>query len=267
MYFVGIDLAWSPKNRTGIAVLAGTRKKAELVSCTTVLADEEIVQYIRDHVGNAPAFVGIDAPLIVPNQQGRRVAEEITGMLFRKYNAGAHPANRERLGAWSGGKIRGEELTKLLEKEGFVHNPDTKAFEQSRKVFEVYPHPSMVVLFNLERVIPYKNKPGRDQESRWQAFATYQKHMCGLAKARPTLVLPDNVAKRNVRELIGKKLKDYEDTLDAVFCAYVAQYAWARPQDCAVLGNMREGYIFTPVFGSMHQQLKGIASQRSLGDF
>ena len=94
------------------------------------VTENEIEQFVRENVGGRDAFVAIDAPLIVPNLEGRRVAEALTGQLFRKYDAGAHPANRTRLGQWSDGKIRGEEITRLLEDEGFRHNPYIDRFEE-----------------------------------------------------------------------------------------------------------------------------------------
>ena len=108
----------------------------------------------------------------------------------------------------------------------------------------------MVVLFNLDRIIRYKSKPKRDYEFRWKEFRTYQKHLKNLEKAKPSLVLPKEFYK-DVRKLRAKKLKNYEDMLDAVFCAYIAYYFWAKPEKCAVLGDMRKGYILTPMFDSM----------------
>ena len=253
MKFVGIDLAWSNKNGSGVAVLNGDKKKVELIASDVLLSDEEILGYIRRHVGRDNAFISIDAPLLVPNKKGRRIAEDVTGKLFQKYHAGCHPANRTRLASWTG-KIRGEEITKLLEKDGFVHNPYIKKFENSRKLFEVYPHPSIVVLFNLPRILQYKAKPKRDYNFRWREFRKYQQHLSGL----PGLSLPGSVIRKNVSKLRGKALKNYEDILDSIFCAYISYYTWANPDKCAILGNMKGGYIFTPIFEHMKEELKAI---------
>jgi len=252
MLFIGIDLAWSTKNGSGVAIIKGNKTKAELVSTDVLFSDKDILDYVKNNVKKENALISIDAPLIVPNKEGRRLAEEIVGKLFRKYNAGAHPANRSRLSQWSG-KIRGEEISKLLEKEKFKHSPDIIKFEETRKFFEVYPHPSMVVLFKLNKIIPYKAKPKRNYQFRWQAFRTYQKHLKSLENKKPPLVLPEKIINTNVRKLKGRKLKNYEDQLDAIFCAYIAYYAWVNPDKCKVLGNMKKGYILTPVFGSIKQ--------------
>lgn len=254
MLFVGIDLAWSKKNSTGIAVLEGNRKAAKLRCAGTVLSDQEIIDYVKKEVADNNAFIAIDAPLIVPNEKGRRIAEVAVGELFRKYDAGAHPANRQRLSAWSG-EIRGEEISKLLENEKFRHNPFIRKFENSRKFFEVYPHPSMVVLFKLDKILRYKAKQKRDYKSRWREFKKYHAELKKLGNSSPRLVLPSEILEKDVRKLRAKHLKQYEDLLDAIFCAYIAYYAWAKPGNCAVLGNMKGGYILTPVFEEMKERI------------
>lgn len=253
MIFIGIDLAWSERNKTGVSVLKGDRRRAEFVSGEVLHTDEEIIDKVKGNV-KKDGIVAIDAPLIVPNKKGRRVAEEVTGRLFRKYNAGAHPANRERLSSWTG-TIRGEEISKKLVKEGFKQDPYFKRFCSGKKFIEVYPHPSMVVLFDLDNVIKYKAKPRRDYEFRYGEFRKYQKCLKGLKNAKPSLVLPKEIVNKDVGKLKGKALKDYEDLLDSIFCAYIAYYNWVYPEKCAVLGDMKKGYISTPVLDHMKKEI------------
>ncbi len=255
MFFIGIDLAWSEKNKTAIAILKRNKNKADFLCSNIVLSDNEIIDYIKENIKNQDALIAIDAPLIVPNKKGRRKAEEIVGILFRKYNASAHPSNRKRFSQWSG-KIRGEEISKLLEKYGFERNPYIRKFEIKRKFFEVFPHPSMVVLFKLNKILQYKSKPKRDYKFRYKEFRKYQLYLKSLKNARPSLILPKEILEKNLKNIKGRALKDYEDLLDAIFCAYIAYYYWTNPDKCAVLGNMKKGYILTPIFGFMQEQLK-----------
>jgi predicted RNase H-like nuclease len=258
MLFIGVDLAWSPKNGTAIAILKGDKEKAKLIDYkTNLISNEEIINYIKEKVTSKNALIAIDAPLIVKNERGRRIAEKLVGFLFRKYDAGAHPANRKRLSQW-GGKIRGEEISRLLEINGFKHDPYIKKFERTRKFFEVYPHPSMVVIFNLKKIIQYKAKPKRDYKFRWQEFRRYQTYLKNLEKRDPKLILPIEILEKKVEELRSNALKEYEDLLDSIFCAYIAYYTWFYPEKCAVLGNMNEGYILTPVFESMKNWMNSI---------
>jgi len=59
----------------------------------------------------------------------------------------------------------------------------------------------------------------------------------------------------DVTNVKGQRLKDYEDMLDSIFCAYIAYYAWANPHKCTVLGTAKDGYILTPIFNFMKEQL------------
>lgn len=153
-------------------------------------------------------------------------------------------------------KNKGEEISKLLEKEGFKHNPYLKKHEEKRKFFEVFPHPSMVVLFKLDKILKYKSKPKRDYKFRWSEFKRYQNHLKKLENHECSLHLPDKITRKSLKNLKGKALKEYEDMLDAIFCAYIGYYAWKKPQDCAVFGSLKGGYILTPVFDHMKKKLK-----------
>lgn len=257
MFFVGIDLAWSPKNNSGIAIIEGNARHGRLVQVGIAVSDKEIIRFVSECVGDKNALIAIDAPLVVPNMKGRRVAEALVGDLFRKYNAGAHPANRERLGAWSNGKIRGEVLVHKLERIGFIHDPYVEKARATRKIFEVYPHPSMVVLFGLSRILQYKAKPKRTHAFRVGEFEKYENLLGGLKRKNPSLSIENGVLGKKLGDFGVTELKRHEDMLDAIFCAYIAHYYWVHPENCSILGDMKNGYIMTPVFDSM----KGVQSK------
>ena len=61
MYFVGLDLAWSTKNGTGIAILKGDKEKAEYLSSTIAFSDEDIINFVKDEIKDENAFIAIDA--------------------------------------------------------------------------------------------------------------------------------------------------------------------------------------------------------------
>src|SRR5690349_11874843 len=159
MTFIGIDLAWSPRNPTGAAVVRGNASGGQLLQTDLLAGDDEIVDYIGRHAGQGPAIVGVDAPLWVPNETGRRLGEAEIGRAFGRYQAGAHPANRQRL--VFGGVVRGEALVAALEARGFTHAPEVAAGAAVRQVVEVFPHPAMIALFGLARTLKYKARPNR----------------------------------------------------------------------------------------------------------
>ena len=231
MYFVGVDLSWSRRNHSGIVILQDNR----LVLSGVVQSDEEIIRSITSIVGTSAVKVAIDAPLIVSNKQGSRLAEQELNKEFRSFEAGAHPANR----SWflrSSGCVRGEELVEALEEVGVVHDETCK---QRRCCFEVYPHPAMIRLFGLSKTLKYKPRKSRSYSERYEEFTKYQDCMKQLG-----LVGVDELLATDVTQLKGRSLKDYEDVLDALLCAYIAKDLHARGAD--MYGSLEEGYILVP---------------------
>lgn len=249
MTFIGVDLAWSPRNLSGVAVIQGGIQGGTVIHQECLSTNQEILSYIQDHAQDNPAIVAIDAPLTVPNQTGSRPGEKELAQVFRSYHAGAHPSNRQRL--TFDGEIRGESLVTHLQKKGFIHAPMIEAQNPVRQVIEVFPHSAMVSIFHLNRILKYKQKPKRSLEERWQAWAAYHKHLLSLHTQDPYLtdqelfLVPDII---HLKNLTQKALKAYEDQIDALFCAYIALYGFRWGKDrCQTFGSLEEGYIFTPV--------------------
>lgn len=245
--YIGLDLAWSARNLSGAAALIGSPAGAALAEPPALLGDlEQIVGYVARLAGDGPSIVAVDAPLLVPNASGRRPAEAALGRAFRRYDAGAHPANRQLLAR--DGEVRGEALVRHLEALGFRHVDRVAAGEPGRLVTEVYPHPAMVAIFGLARTLKYKARPGRTEADRRAAWRRYQDCLRSLGGAEPPIVGHEAFLGLDAAALTGRALKAYEDRADALFCAYIALYAhrWGAAR-CATFGDMRGGYIFTPV--------------------
>jgi predicted RNase H-like nuclease len=252
-HFVGIDLAWSARNPSGVAVLcmAPDADRAVLVEplpAVPLYSDDEIIAYLEPFIRDGAVLIGIDAPLTVPNCSGRRPGDAALTRAFARFHAGAHPANRARLEAYNGGVVRGEALVARLAALGIAHDPVLKLRQPARQVFEVYPHPAMIVLFGLDRILKYKARKGLASGERQIAFRAYQGHLRDLSRAEPALDLPQALLDPARLTQRGGALKRYEDQLDAVLCAYVALYCWwwadAR---CHIFGDSVGGYILTPV--------------------
>jgi predicted RNase H-like nuclease len=250
MRFIGLDLAWSWRNPTGGAVIAGDANSGQLIATSLLHSDDEIIAFVQQQAGDGPALVAIDAPLSVPNRTGRRPAEvEITRM-FARYHAGAHPVNRSR--QERDGVVRGEALLERLLANGFTHQTEVVAQRPVRQIVEVYTHPAIVAIFELERILRYKARPNRTHEERLAAFSAYQAKLRSLSSADPALHNTEKLLAVDVRQLIKARLKDYEDILDGLMCAYIAHYLWRWGMTRArVFGNIEEGYITTPVPRSM----------------
>ena len=251
MKFIGLDLAWSGKNPTGGAVLdAGGR----LLEARLLTSDADILAFVDEHAPDGPAIVAVDAPLSVPNETGRRPAEAELPAVFGRYQAGAHPANRQNLTRYNGGAVRGEVLKAALEARGFVDDPFGLGRPDARVVVEVYPHPAMVALFELARTLKYKNK-GQGRQVLDAAWRDYHGHLAALAHADPPLTGLEDLLAEDPASLRGGALKGHEDRLDAVMCAYIARYAHRFPERCEVFGTVAEGYILTPTFRERWGQL------------
>ncbi|MGC8786691.1 MAG: DUF429 domain-containing protein, partial [Anaerolineae bacterium] len=199
----------------------------------------------------------IDAPLIVPNQEGARPVDRQITRLFGRYGAGCYPAYRNRPGSCT----RGEEIVAELEKWGFVQDPYIQQRIDARSVFEVYPHPAMLALFSLERTIRYKARPNRSLDSQRGELARLREYIAHLEHCEPAMLSPPEVIARDLSKLHGKSLKHYEDLLDAAICAYIAFYAWYwGPAGYQVYGDMTTGYILIPMTDWMRQRLAMDAS-------
>ena len=252
-HFVGIDLAWSARNPSGVAALrlapdGGRAALVQPLPAVPLYSDDEIIAYLGPFIRDGVVLIGIDAPLTVPNHSGRRPGDAALTRAFARFHAGAHPANRARLEAYNGGVVRGEALVARLAGLGIAHDPMLEPRQSTRQVFEVYPHPAMIALFGLDHILKYKARKGLSPADRRAAFRAYQNHLRDLSRTEPALDLPQALLDPTHLAKRGGALKCYEDQLDAVLCAYVALYCWwwgdAR---CHIFGDTGGGYILTPV--------------------
>jgi predicted RNase H-like nuclease len=241
---IGIDLAWSPRNPSGAAVVVGDAAGGTLREAAILGSDDEIVAYVLRHAPDGPALVTVDAPLRVPNEQGRRPAEAEIGRVFARYQAGAYPANRHLLAR--GGQVRGETLVEALAAHGFREAATIEADQPARQITEVYPHAAMIGLFGLPRTLKYKTRHPRAE--RLAAWHSYQRHLDALHHADPPLRGHADLLVQDVAALRGRALKHYEDRIDAILCAYIALYAfrWGAAR-CGTFGTRERGHIFTPL--------------------
>ncbi len=236
--FLGLDLAWSERNRSGLAAID---ERGTLLDVRADLrSDADLLAWIRGHL--APTtYIGIDMPTIVRNASGVRPCERDLRVEFGRFHAGPHPANLAR---FPGGG-RAAALLAALRDDGVRERIDLKAKTPGRFAFEVFPHPAHVRLFGLSRIFRYKKKAARPWTEVLRECARYRRAMGTLRVADPPLrlgrALPAPVSQSNY--------KRYEDMLDAVTCAYIAAWVWrwgVRPQHVRVFGDVNDGYILVP---------------------
>jgi predicted RNase H-like nuclease len=134
----------------------------------------------------------------------------------------------------------------LLARKGF--SIGWKVGKAKKTAAEVYPHPAMVRMFGLPRIIKYKK--GSVAERR-KEFQRLQRLMQKLMKRRfPRLTL--NQETRNL--LRQKWSKPVEDRTDALFCALIGMWHWMYlGERSEVIGDRKTGFILLPEEGAARE--------------
>jgi predicted RNase H-like nuclease len=245
--FIGIDLAWkSARNPTGAAVLNGDHSGARLEVLSTLSPQTSVADFI---IANATAntVLAIDAPLVIVNKTGQRACETAIGKKYGSRDASCHTSNL-RLYPDASSTV----LTAALLTHGFTHVDRATTKESGRLMVEVYPHAAMVALWDLPKTIKYKKG---SVSAKRLGLSSLQSHLTTLSKTVPPLLwsgMLQEVLSTDLNDLVGQSLKNHEDQLDALFCAYLAYYfwywGWKRTE---LFGDLRSGYILNPTSQSI----------------
>jgi predicted RNase H-like nuclease len=249
--FLGLDLAWSARNPSGLAVLDASGRLLE--AHARLRSDEEILAWIRTWLAPT-SILGIDMPTIVVNATGSRACERELAREFRRFDAGPHPANRGIAHFAGGGRARA--LLDALVPDGVREDLRMPAGARGRFAFEVFPHPAHVRLFGRERIFRYKKKPARSWPEVLREWRMYRAALGSLEHADPPLRLEGRIPARVAQA--GYKV--WDDTLDAVTCAYIAAYVWrwgTGPAETHVFGDLTGGYIIVPARKVLEQPSVG----------
>lgn len=229
--YIGIDLAWGEKNLSGFCALVPLKNSLKIEEIKLLKSIDEIVLEIEKYQDNR-VFVGVDAPLEIFNEEGNRECEKSFNKDFAKYKISMLPVNRKLLTKFSP-NIRSEELYKKLKNLGFKRD-----YNSDKVIFEVYPHSSIAMLFNAQKILPYKRKKGRDVEFIREQLSIYTKYLSKV-------ISPHKFLKTDAALLKGKTLKDFEDMLDAITCAYTMKYC--RDGDAKFYKNEAKDIFVTPI--------------------
>lgn len=220
-YFIGIDLAWTPGRHSGIAIINQQGQLKAYHYPNNVHAIIEIIQTYPNSI------IGVDAPLIITNPQGHRPNERLFLKCFARYGLGVHAANTSLFAKRFPG-YTGFTLYALLQKFGYDFNHNN--------LYEVYPHATILVNFNHNKVLRYKANTRKTH--RIAAFEYLQNSLSEALTIDATFLSDPYTLK-------GKALKEYEDFLDALVCAYTL--LWCRLNKCYRFGSTYEGILLTPI--------------------
>ena len=235
---LGIDAAWTTTEPSGVALAVETLNGWRLAAVESSYArfrelceggavspargeapdPAGLLSACRRLVGRAPDLVALDMPLGLTPIVGRRASDKAISSAFGAAKAATHSPSDLRPGKLA------DRLREDFAGEGYalctadgLHAPG---------IMEVYPHAALIRLSGDKTRLPYKAGktttywPDADREERrrrvaevWRRIvALLEREIAGVADALPA---PGP-------EVRGRALKDYEDRLDAVVCAYVA---------------------------------------------
>lgn len=220
-FYVGIDLAWLPKNPSGVAVL---NAEAELIDYRYAETMEAILEVIATY---PDAAIGVDAPLILPNATGHRPNEREFLKVFSRYGLGVHAAN-QTLFAKRFPRYSGFTLYEALKLRGFDFT--------NGNLFEVYPHATILTLFNDGKVLRYKASTPKTERIN---------AMKKLQTALFDIITAPNSQKTDIAFLKGKALKAEEDFLDSLVCSFTLLHCSTK--ECLCFGNSDIGKLLTPL--------------------
>ncbi|MEM9017004.1 MAG: DUF429 domain-containing protein, partial [Verrucomicrobiota bacterium] len=229
----GIDLAWGEQNPDGITILRfpeGLPGSLETVETRLTRSDRELLEQISD-CESERILLALDAPTICRNKTGSRPVDKECTRRYRSFEAGCHPVNSRLC-------ERPIRLAKSLLELGFELSAMS---ESKRSAIEVYPHPAMIRLFELDRTIKYKRGPVAERR---KEFSRYQDRFRDfLSQEFPELMRsPGHLALLN-----EPWRKDIEDQVDSILCAVIGYWHLCHGgRKSEVLGDPKTGQIVIP---------------------
>jgi len=206
-FFSGIDPSWTGKYPTAVTVLDRGLHLVDFVYSEKI---DEILEPLRTHPNSV---VGVDAPLIVTNESGHRPNEREFLKHFARFGLSLYPVNKKRYPFFFP-----EPLYERLKQIGY-------SFE-SGNIFEVYPHATIMVLFNDMKVFHYKRVKAKERfkKLRWLE-----------GKLKNFVEIPDSFC------IPKDNLKAYEDFLDSLVCGLTV--ALAREKSYLMFGDEETGIM------------------------
>jgi predicted RNase H-like nuclease len=250
MKFIGVDFGWS-SGASGLCCLEWQDKALKILDLTTILNLEDILSWIDRHTPRQdPALIAVDAPTIINNPTGMRLADKLTHKHFGRYHAGCYPAN---LGLKFALRTTGFSQSLLM--RNFQHAPKIEPQQLGRYQIEVFPHPAMINLFRLSRILKYKKGRLADRRVELTKLRNYLTDI--LPQLEPALSLASldcipAIAQPGGSSIAAKQtgteLKAIEDRLDSLMCAYIAAqwWYWGEAKNM-VLGDIDTGFIIIPL--------------------
>jgi predicted RNase H-like nuclease len=234
---LGIDAAWTATQPSGVALAVetaqGWRLKAVASSYArfreVALAGEAtspargeapdpaaLLDACRLLAGRAPDLIAVDMPLALTPIVGRRTSDRAISSAFGAAKAATHSPSEVRPGKLA------DRLCEDFKRAGY--GLCTADGVETPGIMEVYPHAALLALSGDKTRLTYKAGKTTtywrdlDRPERLVRLADVWRRIVELLETRiagVAVALP-------LPEMRGRALKDFEDRLDAVVCAWVA---------------------------------------------
>ena len=230
---IGVDLAWGEKKHDGVCFLDWDGRRGTVCGFTYPQGDRELREAVLEKSHGYPSvFVTVDAPIVCPNRTGTRPVDRLTHRMFHREHAACHPANLTKC-------PRPPRIARHLEKQGFKIG--WQPTPGKKTVAEVYPHPAMVRMFGIPRIVKYKKGSVMERRKEFRRLQRLLKQC--LKKKFPQLTL-----NRETKTLLKERWsKPVEDRTDALFCALIGLWHWMhRGRKSEVIGDRETGFILLP---------------------
>jgi len=247
MKFVGIDLAWTYKNETGICILDESNNIVHLSA--DLYDDHNLIDIIRSAMvePNERVIISVDLPLIVNNDTGHREADlevirdRIHGQKLRLLATNKQFMNKQF------SCIRGENLMtlfkstlngKLLTRKSDLHS-DVDAV-----IFETFPTGIYLGLFPDLYMNKYKLSSRLSLEVLKSNMTDL---LLEINKSRFIKNLLDYFPQDLINNSFKKKnYKLLEDSLDALLCALISSLSISNTSSFKFYGSGNNGLIVLP---------------------
>ena len=254
MKFIGIDLAWTYKNETGLCILDGSGKIDYLDA--QVYTDEDMVEIIKKYA-DEDLCIAVDAPLVLENETGAREADrllskaKINGNQVKLFMANRNffiKHYKQVRGEVLAGKIK-----KALDDSG---TRNTKfgflAKDNQNTLIETFPTGIICGLFPEIYPVKYKVKGKVPYADSNAALHKILKRICQIErdenKVNGLIEHFDFEDKKNIREKVTRKThKHIEDKMDAFLSAYGLYSIYKGEADPLSFGEIHDGFITIPV--------------------
>lgn len=244
MVFIGIDLAWTYKNETGLCVIKDSGEV--LRHEAAVFSNAELIELILSY-NSEEVCVGIDAAIIVNNVSGSRAAE---GLMMRDRFHGhrlqAFNSNRQYFEKVFG-DIRGEEIYREL-RERCIGVRVADVFGQGQlRLMEVFPTGVVLGMFPDLYPLKYKLKGKVPFEESKHQMARLL-HGINVIRMKEAIWGDLHIITyKGVENLSKSQYKHFEDQIDAFLCAYGMFVVHRGIAEQRIYGDEIDGFMMVPV--------------------